>query len=189
MSVNSENLLKTFPRGPYTTARTHQLNSVFEFDFHNRRIAESTKLMVEAGTLTQPKGALSRVFCSSSVKMFVLTRATAVFAWCRALLTCHGTCMCFCVRVRTCTVCFCAITFFAEMDKLIAPETLRDEYLDNVRKAVSAYQRAHPDTGEMKLTTLLAVDDANDHQLYVHVQALGNRPEKPVKIQVMGAPR
>jgi len=75
------------------------------------------------------------------------------------------------------------------MDKLIAPETLRDEYLDNVRKAVSAYQQAHPDTGEMKLTTLLAVDDANDHQLYVHVQALGNRPEKPVKIQVMGAPR
>ena len=56
MSVNSENLLKTFPRGPYTTARTHQMNSVFEFEFHNRRIAESTQLMVEAGTLTQPKG-------------------------------------------------------------------------------------------------------------------------------------
>jgi hypothetical protein len=56
VSVNSENLLKTFPRGPYTTARTHQMNSVFEFEFHNRRIAESTKLMVEAGTLAQPRG-------------------------------------------------------------------------------------------------------------------------------------
>lgn len=56
VSVNSENLLKTFPRGPYTTARTHQMNSVFEFEFHNRRIAESTKLMVEAGTLAQPQG-------------------------------------------------------------------------------------------------------------------------------------
>lgn len=75
------------------------------------------------------------------------------------------------------------------MDKLVDPVTLRDEYLDNVRKAVSAYKRSHPETGEMKLTTLLAVDEAKDHQLYVHVQALGNRPAKPVKIQIMGAPR
>eukprot|EP00277_Geminigera_cryophila_P018211 CAMPEP_0179459044 /NCGR_PEP_ID=MMETSP0799-20121207/42447_1 /TAXON_ID=46947 /ORGANISM="Geminigera cryophila, Strain CCMP2564" /LENGTH=298 /DNA_ID=CAMNT_0021260607 /DNA_START=159 /DNA_END=1055 /DNA_ORIENTATION=- len=131
VSVNSETLLKTFPRGPYTTARTHDINSVFEFDFHNSRIAESTKLMVEAGTLNAPK----------------------------------------------------------ELSKLIQPETLRDEYLDNVRKAVALYKESHPQTGEMKLTTLLAVDDAKDHQLYVHVQALGDRPEKPVKIQIMGAPR
>lgn len=131
VSVNSENLLKTFPRGPYTTARTHQMKSVFEFDFHNSRIAESTKLMVEAGTLEAPK----------------------------------------------------------ELERLIAPATLRDEYLDNVCKAVALYKQSHPETGEMKLTTLLTVDDAKDHQIYVHVQALGDRPQKPVKIQVMGAPR
>lgn len=50
----SEQFLLSFPRGPYTTARTHLQNSVFEFEFHNRRIAESTKLMVEAGTLPRP---------------------------------------------------------------------------------------------------------------------------------------
>lgn len=49
--INSEELLKTYPRGPYTTARTHELKHVFEFDFHNRRISESTDLMVKAGTL------------------------------------------------------------------------------------------------------------------------------------------
>jgi len=131
VTVNSEQLLKTFPRGPYTTARTHQMNSVFEFDFHNARIAESTKLMVEAGTLPPPK----------------------------------------------------------QLSTLTDPLGLREEYLGNVRKAVQLFQSYHPDTGEMKLTTLLTVDEAKDHQLYVHVQPLGNRPEKPVKIQIMGAPR
>jgi hypothetical protein len=77
----------------------------------------------------------------------------------------------------------------SEMDKLIKPDTLREEYLDNVRKAVATYKQAHPETGEMKLTTLLAVDEDKAHQIYVHVQALGDRPEKPVKIQIMGAPR
>lgn len=77
----------------------------------------------------------------------------------------------------------------SEIGKLVEPDTLREEYLDNVRKAVATYKQTHPEKGEMKLTTLLAVDENKDHQLYVHVQALGNRPEKPVKIQIMGAPR
>jgi hypothetical protein len=91
VSVNSETLLKTFPRGPYTTARTHQMKSVFEFDFHNNRIAESTKLMVEAGTLAAPKA----------------------------------------------------------LSKLVEPASLRDEYLDNVRKAVDLYKQSHPQTGKV----------------------------------------
>ena len=132
VSVNSEALLKTFPRGPYTTARTHLTNSVFEFEFHVNRIAESTKLMVGAGTLAKPK----------------------------------------------------------ELATLAAPELLREQYLDCTRKAVELYKKTHAATGEMKLTTLLTVDDdTHDHQLYVHVQALGERPAKPVKIQIMGAPR
>jgi hypothetical protein len=54
VTCQSEQLLKTFPRGPYTTARTHTGNHIFEFEFHNRRISESTRLMVDAESLKKP---------------------------------------------------------------------------------------------------------------------------------------
>ncbi|EKX52855.1 hypothetical protein GUITHDRAFT_161095 [Guillardia theta CCMP2712] len=129
--LNSEQLLKSLPRGPYTTARTHMHKFVFEFEFHNSRIAESTQLMVQAGSLLKPR----------------------------------------------------------EYEKLIDPQRLRHEYLSNIREAVRRYQKHNDKEGEMKLTTLLNVDEHADHKLYVHVQALGKRPEHPVKVQVMGAPR
>eukprot|EP00293_Proteomonas_sulcata_P016928 CAMPEP_0184300250 /NCGR_PEP_ID=MMETSP1049-20130417/10701_1 /TAXON_ID=77928 /ORGANISM="Proteomonas sulcata, Strain CCMP704" /LENGTH=303 /DNA_ID=CAMNT_0026610915 /DNA_START=118 /DNA_END=1029 /DNA_ORIENTATION=+ len=129
--LSSEELLKSFPRGPYTTARTHELSHVFEFEFHNRRIAESTQLMVQAGTLPKPLA----------------------------------------------------------FDQLIRPDSLRSEYLNCVRKAVETYQQQVASDVEMKLTTLLNVNDASEHQLLVHVQALGTRPAQPVDIQIMGAPR
>jgi len=123
-ALSSEDLLKTFPRGPYTTARTHQRNSVFEFEFHNSRIAESTSLMVAAGSLPRP----------------------------------------------------------VDLARLTDPTSLRSEYLSNIRAAVEHFGKENPD-GEMKLTTLLNVDESDgSHELLVHVQPLGIRPDKPVTV-------
>jgi len=127
----SEGLLKTYPRGPYTTGRTHHRNSIFEFDFHNSRIAESTSLMVAAGSLARP-------------------------------------------------------TDFA---RLTDPATLRPEFLATLRTAVKHFGEEHSE-GEMKVTTLLNVDESSGkHQLLVHVQPLGIRPDLPVKVQILGHPR
>eukprot|EP00123_Amoebidium_parasiticum_P012083 comp21100_c0_seq1/m.28494 comp21100_c0_seq1/g.28494 ORF comp21100_c0_seq1/g.28494 comp21100_c0_seq1/m.28494 type:complete len:385 (-) comp21100_c0_seq1:447-1601(-) len=45
--ISEKDFLLTFPRGAYTTARTVNGDSVFDYDFHVRRLSESVKLMLQ----------------------------------------------------------------------------------------------------------------------------------------------
>eukprot|EP00455_Lapot_gusevi_P049928 TRINITY_DN7165_c0_g1_i1.p1 TRINITY_DN7165_c0_g1~~TRINITY_DN7165_c0_g1_i1.p1 ORF type:complete len:328 (-),score=62.69 TRINITY_DN7165_c0_g1_i1:161-1144(-) len=45
--LNSSDFLLRYPRGAYTTARTVNRNSIFEFSFHVNRLVESTVSMIQ----------------------------------------------------------------------------------------------------------------------------------------------
>ena len=75
-------------------------------------------------------------------------------------------------------------------DDAVEPALLRPHVEASLRAAAGCFRENWPDhDGELRLTVLVALEGPIDQRVWAHVGPLPPRPERPVRVWAVGAPR